>query len=283
MLDDYLVRALLAGIGMALVAGPLGCFIVWRRLAYFGETLAHAALLGVALAFLLEVNVTFAVFAVAALIAVALLAMERRAGLAADSLLGILSHSSLALGIIVMSAMTWLRVDLMGLLFGDILSVSRLDIALIWAGGLAVLAVLALIWRGLFATTVSPELAAGEGVSTDRVNTVFMLLMAVVIAIAIKIVGVLLITAMLIIPAATARRFARSPEQMALLAAVFGVLAVSSGLAASRLWDPPSGPAIVVAALALFLISLTPLPGRLNPARRRAPQIPDHADAGEEQ
>ncbi|TDH38511.1 hypothetical protein E2A64_05245 [Pseudohoeflea suaedae] len=269
MLDDFFVRALFAGIGMAAVAGPLGCFIVWRRLAYYGDTLAHAALLGVALAFLLEINVTLAVFAVALFVSLALLALERRAGLSSDALLGILSHSALALGLVVISTMAWLRVDLMGLLFGDILSVSRIDVALIWIGGAAVLAVLALIWRPLFAATVSPELAEAEGMNVTKANFIFMVLMAVVIAIAMKVVGVLLITAMLVIPAATARRFATGPEQMAILAAIFGVVSVCLGLGASRLWDPQSGPAIVVAALCLFVLSLSPL-ARLVDRRRTA-------------
>lgn len=276
MLDDFFTRALLAGFGMALVTGPLGCFIVWRRMAYYGDTLAHAALLGVALAFLFEVNVTLAVFAVAAFVSLALLALERRAGLSSDALLGILSHSSLALGLVVLSAMAWLRVDLMGLLFGDILSVSRMDIAVIWLGGAGVLAVLIAIWRQLFAATVSQELAEAEGMQAKRANFIFMVLMAIVIAISMKIVGVLLITAMLIIPAAAARRFASGPEQMALLAAGFGIVAVGLGLGASRLWDPQSGPAIVVAALCLFLLSLSPLAGRLTGQRRRANRNHSH-------
>lgn len=259
MLDDFFVRAVIAGIGMALVAGPFGCFIVWRRLAYFGDTLAHAALLGVALAFLFEIDVTLAVFAVAAFVSLALIALEKRASVSADTLLGLLSHSSLALGLVVIAAMSFLRIDLMGLLFGDILSVSKTDIAVVWGGGLAVLAVLARIWRPLFAVTVSRELAEAEGIDADRANLVFMLLMAVVVAISMKIVGVLLITAMLIIPAATARSFARGPEQMAAFAVLAGILAVGLGLAGSRLWDLQSGPAIVVAALGLFVLSLSPL------------------------
>tara|TARA_R100001129_G_scaffold181187_2_gene160150 strand:- start:21038 stop:21883 length:846 start_codon:yes stop_codon:yes gene_type:complete len=278
MLDDFFVRALLAGIGMAAVAGPLGCFIVWRRLAYYGDTLAHAALLGVALAFLLEINITLAVFAVALFVSLALLALERRAGLSADALLGILSHSALALGLVVISTMAWLRVDLMGLLFGDILSVSRIDVAMIWIGGAAVLAILALIWRPLFAATVSPELAEAEGMNVTRANLLFMVLMAIVIAIAMKVVGVLLITAMLVIPAATARRFATGPEQMAILAALFGVVSVCLGLGASRLWDPQSGPAIVVAALCLFVLSLSPLAKLVD--RRRTARANDAWEEG---
>ena len=261
MLDDFFIRALVAGIGLALVTGPLGCFVVWRRMAYFGDTLSHGALLGVALGLLLQVDLTLAVFAVSALVSLALLVLQRRASLSADALLGLLSHSSLALGLVVLAFMTWVRVDLMGLLFGDILAVSRSDLALIWGGGAIVLALLAAVWRPLFAATVNPEIAEAEGMRPDRANIVFMLLMAGVIAIAMKIIGVLLITAMLIIPAAAARRLASGPEQMAVLASAIGVAAVLGGLFGSLQWDTPSGPSIVVAALGLFLVSLMPLRG----------------------
>jgi zinc transport system permease protein len=261
MLDDFFTRAIVAGVGVALVAGPLGCFIVWRRLAYFGDTLSHAALLGVALAFLFEINITIAVFAVSAFVSIALLLLQRRASLSADALLGLLAHSSLALGLVVLAFMTWVRIDLMGFLFGDILAVSKSDIAIIWIGGGGVLSILALIWRPLFAGTVNRELAEAEGMKPQQADIVFMLLMAVVIAISMKIVGVLLITAMLIIPAATARRFATGPEQMAVLAALIGAGAVIGGLFGSLEWDTPSGPSIVVAALGFFVLALTPLTG----------------------
>jgi len=264
MLDDFFVRALVAGAGVALVAGPLGCFVVWRRLAYFGDTLSHSALLGVALALLLQIDIVLAVFGVSALVSLALLALQRRSSLASDALLGLLAHSALALGLVVLAFMTWVRVDLMGFLFGDILAVSKADIAVIWLGGAAVLGVLALVWRPLFAATVSRELSQAEGLAPARSDIVFMLLMALVIAIAMKIVGVLLVTALLIIPAATARRFASGPEAMALAAAGIGVAAVAGGLFGSLQWDTPSGPSIIVAAMILFILSLAPLP----PGRR---------------
>lgn len=269
MLDDFFVRALVAGIGVAVVAGPLGCFIVWRRLAYFGDTLSHAALLGVAISFLLEIDITLAVFCVSALVSIGLLALQSRAALSSDALLGLLSHSTLALGLVVLAFMTWVRVDLMGLLFGDILAVSRWDIAVIYCGGVVVLVLLVVIWKPLFAATVNHELAAAEGMNPQRANLIFMLLLAVVIAIALKIVGALLITALLIIPAAAARAFARGPEQMAVLAGLFGMASVVGGLFGSLNWDTPSGATIVVAALALFALSLTPLniwPGAVRPA-----------------
>jgi zinc transport system permease protein len=271
LLGDFFNRAIIGGVGVALIAGPLGCFIVWRRLAYFGDTLAHAALLGVALGLLFNVNVTLSVFAVSIIVALALIALRTRARLSADALLGLLAHSVLAIGLVVLAFMTWIRFDLMSLLFGDILAVSRADIALIYGGGALVLALLAWIWRPLFAATVSADIAAAEGVDAGKAELVFMVLLATVVAISMKITGVLLITAMLIIPAATARRLSASPEIMALTASFAGVAAVLAGLFASRTFDTPSGPSIIVAALALFLVSLAPLAGRRRTLARQRP------------
>ena len=258
MLDGFFLRALLAGIGVALVAGPLGCFIVWRRMAYFGDTMAHSALLGVALSFLLGTSLTAGVFVIAALVSVALLLLERRGTLSTDALLGILSHSTLAIGLVMLAFMSWVRVDLMGFLFGDILAVSNVDVLLVWAGGAVVLAGVVTLWRPLLAATVSTEIAEAEGLPPERAR-----LMAAVIAIAMKVVGILLITALLVVPAATARRFAATPEAMAVLAALIGAVAAVAGLAGSLAWDTPSGPSIVVAALVLFLASLLPWPALL--------------------
>ena len=267
MLDDFFTRALLACIGVALVAGPLGCIIVWRRLAYFGDTLSHAAVLGVALAIMLDANLTISVFVVAISVSCALLVLQRRGSVSSDSLLGLMAHSALALGLVVLSFLTWVRIDLMALLLGDILAVSVNDLIMIYLGGGLVLGVLAWIWRPLFAASLSPELAAAEGLAPERVNIIFMVLMALVIAMAMKIVGVLLITALLIMPAVTARRFAAGPEQMALLAVAIGILSVFGGLFGSLHWDTPTGPSIVVAGLVLFMLSMTPL-GRRQAAVR---------------
>ena len=258
MLDDFFSRAIIAGVGLAVVTGPLGCFVIWRRMAYFGDTMAHSALLGVALAFLFEFNLMVGVFIVAGLVSIALLLLERRRALSTDALLGILSHSALALGLVMVAFMTWIRIDLMGFLFGDILAVSRLDIAFIYGGGAIVLAGIAWLWRPLLAATVNAELAEAEGLHPERSRFVFMLLMALVIAIAMKIVGILLITSLMIIPAATARRFAVTPEGMAVMASVAGATAVVAGLFGSLELDTPSGPSIVVAALVLFVLTFLP-------------------------
>jgi zinc transport system permease protein len=268
MLDDFFTRALVAGIGLSLVTGPLGCFIVWRRMSYFGDTMAHSALLGVALSLVLQVNVTLGVFIIAAAVAGALLLLQRRNSLSTDALLGILSHSALAIGLVV-AFLSGIRVVLMGFLFGDILAVSVADIGVIYAGGVVILGLVVALWRPLLAATVNAELAEAEGMRPDFTRIVLMLLLASVIAIAMKIVGVLLITALLIIPAATARRVSATPEQMAVIAAIVGALAVAGGLFGSLRFDTPSGPSIVVAALVLFIISIA-LPVQLWRARREA-------------
>jgi zinc transport system permease protein len=261
-MDDFLLRALLAGLGVAAVAGPLGAFIVWRRMAYFGDTLAHSALLGVALGFLLGVEPTGTVIAVCLGLALLLVALQQQRGLATDTLLGIMSHGALSLGLVAISFLETVRVDLMVYLFGDILAVTRTDLAWIWSGGAAALLGPVFLWRPLLAMTVHEELARVEGVPTGLVRLGFMVLVALVIATAMKIVGVLLITALLILPAAAARRLARSPEAMALGAAVAGCVAVAAGLAASLRWDTPAGPSIVLAAAFLFALSAA-LPKRL--------------------
>ncbi len=265
MLDDFFTRALVAGIGVALVAGPLGCFIVWRRMAYFGDTIAHSALLGVAIAFLLDINLILGVFVTATLVALALVLLQRQQRLSADAILGILAHSTLAIGLVIVAFLSQLRVDLIGFLFGDILAVSRGDIAAVWIGGGLVLAALALIWRPLLAGTVSQDIAEAEGLRPDRAKLIFMVMLAAIIAIAMKIVGILLITSLLIIPAAAARRIAVTPETMAVAASLLGACAVVIGLYGSLQFDTPSGPSIVVAALMIFLVSLLPVPFRPKP------------------
>jgi zinc transport system permease protein len=254
--DDFLLRALAAGFGVAMLAGPLGVFIIWRRMAYFGDTLAHSALLGVALGFLLGVSINLSVVLLCVFLALMLVGLQGNRQLSNDTQLGILAHSALSLGLVVMAFQSGVRVDLMSYLFGDILAVTTTDLIWVWAGGAVALSILALIWRPLLALTVHTELARVEGVRVDLVKMVFMLLIALVIAISMKIVGVLLITSMMLIPAAVARPFSRTPEQMALLAAVAGIIAVLLGLAGSWYWDTPAGPSIVVAAAILFLLSL---------------------------
>lgn len=252
MMEDFILRAAAGGLGLAAAAGPLGCFVIWRRMAYFGDALAHGALLGVALGIALDLAPTLATLAAFVVFAGLLAWLETRPTLATDTLLGILSHGALALGLVGLSFIERVRVDLLGYLFGDILSVTWADLGWIYGGGALVLAVLVWLWPRLLLMAVHEELAQAEGVPVGRLRLALMLLMALVILMGMKIAGVLLITALLIIPPATARAFAASPEWMAALAALVGGGAVVAGLLASLHWDTPSGPSIVVAALLLF-------------------------------
>jgi zinc transport system permease protein len=255
-MTDFIIYALLAGLGVALVAGPLGCFVVWRRMAYFGDTLAHSALLGVSIGVLLGINISITVTAIPMLIALGLVYLEQRGILSLDTLLGILSHSALATGLVLISLLPDVRIDLMSLLFGDLLSVTKNDLWVIYAVAGTVIALLLWLWKPLINITVHEELASVEGVKTSVVRTALMLITALVIAIAMKIVGVLLITALLIIPAATARRVSSTPEQMAVMASLIAMLTVMMGLAMSYYSDTQAGPSVVVCAALLFTLSL---------------------------
>ena len=252
-MDDFLIRAIAGGIGMALITGPLGCFVVWRRMAYFGETIAHAALLGIALGLILGVSPLVGVVAVSVAVALLLVLLQRGKTYASDTLLGILAHGTLSVGLVVISTMETVRVDLFSYLFGDILAISLGDVAWIYAAGFAVACALVVLWRPLVAISVHEDLAFVEGVPVAAAKLALMILLAMVVAVAMKVVGILLVISLLIIPAATARTLATTPEHMAGLAAIAGVIAVCGGLWGSFEFDTPAGPSIVLASFVLFL------------------------------
>ncbi|MEM7505477.1 MAG: metal ABC transporter permease [Pseudomonadota bacterium] len=254
MPEDFLIRAALAGFGVALAAGPLGCFVVWRRMAYFGDATAHAAILGVALALGFSISIFVGVLTVAIVMALSVSALDGRS-FAMDTLLGVAAHAALALGLVAVSLTSGPGIDLEAYLFGEILTVGTRDLAVIWGGAGLVLALLCLRWSGLLTATLSPELAFANGIDPARERLILTLALAIVVAVALKVVGALLITAMLIIPAATARALARTPEAMAVIASIAGMVAVLVGLRVSYLWDTPSGPTIVVAASMMFALS----------------------------
>ncbi|MDG1470896.1 MAG: metal ABC transporter permease [Ascidiaceihabitans sp.] len=254
MLDDFMVRAALAGVGVAAAAAPLGCFVVWRRMAYFGDATAHAALLGVALALAFDGPIMLGVLAISLLVAIMVSTLSGR-GLAEDTLLGVLAHTMLALGLLAVSLMSGVRMDLMAYLIGDILAVSKSDAALIWAGAAGVINLLIWRWQALLSVTLSPDLATASGINARREQLILTLALAVVVAVTIKVVGALLISALLIIPAAAARPLARTPETMALLAACIGVFSALGGLNAAFRWDTQTGPTIVSIAAAVFVLT----------------------------
>ena len=257
IIDDFIIRALIAGVLVVLVSGPLGCVVVWRRMAYFGDALAHSALLGTALAIMFDISPLAGVMLTGVVLSYLLIRLQLKRDLSSDAILGILSHGALAAGLVIFSIMQsqGYRVDLMAYLFGDILSVSWEY--LIWLAVICfiVLGLVGWLWQSVLAMAVNEELARSEGIAVDRVRLIFMLLMAVMVAVAMKIVGIILITALLIVPAAGARRFAKSPESMVVVAILFGLLSVLGGVFASMQWDTPAGPSIVLASVVLFFMS----------------------------
>lgn len=256
-MDSFILYALAAGIALALVVGPLGSVVVWRRMAYFGDTLAHAALLGVALAVAAEQLPMVGVSVIGVVIAALLFWLEKQRDLSTDTLLGILSHSALALGLIVLSVIQsqGFNINLMSYLFGDLLAVDQSDLLLMYASVFIILLVFSQILSPLISISANEELARIDGVAVEKIRFIFMILLALVVAVALKVVGILLITALLIIPAATARLFSKSPKQMVVLSVVVAVASVVLGLYSSLNWDFPTGPSIVVSASFLFFVS----------------------------
>jgi zinc transport system permease protein len=253
---EFLIPALLAGIGVALIAAPLGAFIVWQRLAYMGDTLAHSSLLGVAFSLLLSTDVQLGIVIVCVMVALILLAWQDQRQLPTDTILGIISHSALAVGLIFISLFDGTRLNLSAYLLGDILTTTERDVFLIYALAVVVAALIRYFWTPLLSLTVSPELAQVEGVPVKRLRLLLLLLVALTIAFAIQVVGVLLITALLIIPAASARQFARTPEAMVLFTGLIAVISVVGGLLVSLFWDIPAGPAVISFSSLLFALSL---------------------------
>ncbi len=259
MLDDFVIRAALAGVGVALAAAPLGCFVVWRRMAYFGDATSHAALLGVALALTFDLPVFAGVLVVALAMALIVSGLNRRS-VSTDALLGVMAHGALGVGLVAVSLLPNQRVDLSAYLFGEILAVTKIDLAVIWGGAAVSVALLIWRWQALLSSTLSPDLATASGMKPQREQLILTLALALTVAVALKVVGALLIAALLIIPAAAARPFSRSPETMAIMAALIAAVSALGGLAASFAFDTPTGPSIVTLAAVIFAASTVVAP-----------------------
>lgn len=253
---ELLLPGWLAGMLLAIAAGPLGSFVVWRRMSYFGDTLAHASLLGITFGLFLNINLFHAVIAITFILAILLAWLENRQQLAIDTLLGIMAHTALSLGLVILSLMTNVRMDLMAYLFGDLLSVTNKDVFSIAISVTIICSIIVWQWRNLLSITVNQDLAFVDGVKIHQIKALLMIIIAITIGIAMKFVGSLIITSLLIMPAATGRRFAKTPEQMAVTAIIIGMFSVTSGLALSAYYDTPAGPSVVICASALFTLSL---------------------------
>lgn len=254
---DILFPAWLAGVLLAFITAPLGSFVVWRKMAYFGDTLSHSALLGVALGIFLQIDPYIAVIVMTIILALLLVWLEQRTNYSVDTVLGIIAHTSLSLGVITISLLDNVRVDLMSYLFGDLLAINFKDVIFIGIGAVAILTILILFWKRLLSITISPELAQIEGLNVGRLRLLLMILTALTIALSMKFVGALIITSLLIIPSATAKRFANTPEKMVYIAILFSILSVTGGLLLSGWQDTPAGPSVVICAgFFIFIITL---------------------------
>ena len=253
MIEPFIIRALAAGIGVALVAGALGCFVLWRRMAYFGDSISHSALLGVALGILFNLNINFALIVICMLFAALLAWLQQNKLFAIDTLMGIVAHAALSVGLLALAAADQ-DIELHDYLFGDILAVTATDLWLIFVGGALTITLLVVNWHSLILMIVDEDLAVSEGVNLFYANILLMSLVAIAVAVTVKVVGVLLIISLLIIPAATARPFSSSPVSMVCFSAMFGVLAIIIGVIGAVFFEMPAGPSIVGVATLFFAV-----------------------------
>lgn len=253
-LAPFILHALVGGTLIAALAGVLGCFVTWQRLAFLGDTLGHVALLGVALAVVLHLPITAGIMVMTVLLACAFYMLSRNRKFSGDAMLAVLAHAGLALGLVVI-ALADIKIDLNAYLFGDILAIGRKDIVLIAIVGVGCMGWIVRNWRELMMLVVSPDIAKVEGVNVERLRLCLMVVIAVAIAVAFRVSGMLLVTALLVVPAAAARCFAGTPRQMACIASFVGVISVWGGMGASLVWDTPSGPSVILAAVVVFLIA----------------------------
>jgi zinc transport system permease protein len=253
-MDDFLWRAALGAAMLGAAAGPIGCFVLWRRMAYLGESVAHMGLLGAAIGLLMGISPLVGV-SVLAVVAALLMARAGDNLIPAGTFVGIVGHAGLALGFVLLASMETVRTDLLGYLFGDVLALSDNDLLAIAAASAFVLAGCALFWRAWLMQTVNGDIARAEGRTSRFAGIAFLVLVAALVAFGLRVVGALLIVALLIVPPAAARPLSRTPESMAVWAAVFGALSAPLGLTAAYWKDYPAGPCIVLAAVALFAIT----------------------------
>jgi ABC-type Mn2+/Zn2+ transport system permease subunit len=264
-------RAMVAGLLVGAMCGALSSFVVLRRMSYIGHGLAHAVLGGVGVGVAFGVDLYVGAAAATVLAAVLIDRVARRPGLHADAAIGIVTTAVFALGVATLSVVPT-RVNLESLLFGNILGVDRVDLWVAAGVGAAFVAVLVALYKPLVLTTFDPEVAAVHGVRTGGIELVFSLVTAAVVVASVRVLGVLLIAAAVVVPGATARLVTRSFGAMVAVAVGIGVASSVVGLYASFHVNVPSGPTIVLAGSTVFLVAFvaTALRSRVAVTRARA-------------
>ncbi len=254
-MDDFIYRAIIASIGVSLIAGSLGCFVIWKRLSYFSDSISHSALLGVALGLATGLGINLGLVIVGGLFAVLIVVLQQKEFWSSDAVLGIFSHLSLSLGIVVLGIIGNQNTDYIAYLFGDILYITSKDLYWIFSVLIVVVTILVFNWKKLLLLTLNEELAKAEGINKLYYDLLFMFLIALAVSVSVQIVGVLLITSLLIIPPAISRVISNSPVTMILASMVVSIFSVLLGLYLSIDFDLATGPTIVITLGALFFIA----------------------------
>ena len=267
--EAYMQRALVTALLLGPLCGLIGVFVTARRMAFFSDTISHAALAGIAVGFWLGfADPTLPMVAVGLGVAALMLWLKEKTDLLTDTIMALLLSGSVAFGIVVISLLKGFRGELHRYLFGDILSVGPQEVWLAFAVSVVVAAAVAVRLNALTLLTASEDLAHVSGIPVRRLNYAFVLVLTVVVALSIRLLGIILVTSLLVIPPAAARNIARNLRQQIVLAVVAGALGGGGGVTLSYRFDLPCGPSIVLTSVALFLATLAV--SRLRQASGRA-------------
>lgn len=252
----FFQRAIIVGLILGTLMAALGVFVVLRRMSFFADAIGHSALTGIALGLLLDINPFIAALAFALLVALLIAGVRTISRQSFDTLLGVFFAAAVSIGVIIVSLTPGYQADLVNILFGDILTVAPLDMLLSVILALVIAVILFFSGKALVSLTFDASLARAESIPVARHELTFLLLLAATIALSIKFVGVMLVTAMLIIPAAAAQNLAKSLSSMFVWAGAIALFAVAAGMLASAAFNLPSGPAIVLVSTLVFIFSL---------------------------
>ena len=251
-MKNILLNAVITVFGISIGVGPIGSFVLWKKLSYFGDTIAHSALLGVTLAMIMHVHHIIGILLIATL--PSLMLLQLRNYYTKDMLFNITSNSSLALASIILSIIPLSNTNVItSMLFGDVLAIDYSDIIVLYIATISIATIIACQWKKWLLITISTDLAIVAKLNTKILEIEFMILLSILIAVSINIIGILLITSLLIIPAATARVIIKTPIQMIVLSSILCFTSSICGLFASYTFDIPAGPSIIMMSTAILI------------------------------
>ncbi|MFT7086926.1 MAG: zinc transport system permease protein [Rickettsiales bacterium] len=255
MFEPLFIKALIAGIGVAIALAPIGVFVLWKKMAYFSDAISHSAIFGLAIATIIAVSPMYGIVLCAVIFCFLMFIIGKQNLYSIDSIIGITSATLLSIGMILLAFFPS-EIELEEYLFGDLLNLENYQITIIYAAAALVVLAISLWFKKLLLSTINPDLAKISGIKTENLELKFLLLTAIIVACLVKIVGIFLITSMMILPAAIGRNFSKTPTHMIFLSLAFAIFSIVGGLFFAVFFNLPSSPAIIGFSALILILSI---------------------------